>query len=162
MKTWEDRPIEIRNLFNPAFCGVILQRALKGFEEIDTKGMPYSLSLLVLPLSLHMATRRTIAAHPRTHLLSTIEANPHLRVDFDSRVRDLLPFTHEAFGLLAQHGCIAVSDDGTIRTIEKSLRSTITGTPESRSCQRVARTVGREFAHIGDRATVYTTLGIRP
>ncbi|WP_234407760.1 three component ABC system middle component [Morganella morganii] len=30
------------------------------------------------------------------------------------------------------------------------------------SCQRVARYIGKEFARIADRVTVYTTFGIRP
>jgi hypothetical protein len=42
------------------------------------------------------------------------------------------------------------------------VRKTVSGTAETISCQRVARIVGREFARIADRATVYTTFGIRP
>jgi hypothetical protein len=53
MKPWNQRPFEVRNLFNPAFCGMVLFRALHGFEEEDPAGMPFSLSLLVLPLCLH-------------------------------------------------------------------------------------------------------------
>jgi hypothetical protein len=162
MKMWTERPIEIRNLFNPAFCGVVTHRAIKAFEAIDPRGMPYSLSLLVLPLSLHLDTRETFARQPRTHLLSTIGANPQILVDFDTRVRDLLPFTHEAFGLLAQQGCIEVTSHGTMRTVKRTIPTKITGTPESVRCQNVARMIGREFAKIGDRATIYTTLGIRP
>ena len=49
MKRWDQRPFEIRNLFNPAFCGLVLSRALHGYEEEDARGMPFSLTLLVLP-----------------------------------------------------------------------------------------------------------------
>lgn len=162
MKSWVDRPIEIRNLFNPAFCGVVLHRAVKGFEEVDPDGMPFSLSLLILPLSLHRDTRETIASHPRTRLLSSIEANPHLLIGFDTRTRDLLSFAHEAFGLLMAHGCLITTPDGKLRTLKRTMRSQVNGTDESVACQMVARIVGREFARIGDRATIYSTLGIRP
>ena len=57
MKRWDERPIEIRNLFNPAFCGLLLFRALCGFEEEDNSGMPFSLTLLILPLSLQKDSR---------------------------------------------------------------------------------------------------------
>ena len=50
MKRWDQRPVEIRNLFNPAFCGLVLSRALHGYEDADARGMPFSLTLLVLPL----------------------------------------------------------------------------------------------------------------
>jgi len=59
MKTWNERPFEIRNLFNPAFCGVVLLRAFQGYEEEDASGMPFSLALLVLPLCLHKDSRRS-------------------------------------------------------------------------------------------------------
>ena len=62
MKRWDQRPFEIRNLFNPAFCGLVLFRALHGYEEEDARGMPFSLSLLVLPLCLHKDSREVIAS----------------------------------------------------------------------------------------------------
>lgn len=31
MKTWDQRPREVRTLFNPAFCGLVLARAIEGF-----------------------------------------------------------------------------------------------------------------------------------
>jgi hypothetical protein len=49
MKRWDQRPFEMRNLFNPAFCGLVLFRAMQGYEEEDPNGIPFSLSLLVLP-----------------------------------------------------------------------------------------------------------------
>lgn len=42
------------------------------------------------------------------------------------------------------------------------VRKTIGGTQESVACQRVAAFLGKEFARIGDRGTIYTTLGVRP
>ena len=52
MKRWDQRPFEVKNLFNPAFCGLVLFRALQGYEEENPDGMPFSLALLVLPLCL--------------------------------------------------------------------------------------------------------------
>ncbi len=162
MKRWDQRPFEIRNLFNPAFCGLVLFRALQGYEEEDARGMPFSLSLLVLPLSLHKDSREVIASSPRRYLLKTTEKNQQLMVDFADRVIRMLPYAFEGFGLLMERGCIAISDEGRIQTVPKTVRKTITGTNETVSCQKVARIVGREFARIADRVTVYTTFGIRP
>ena len=74
----------------------------------------------------------------------------------------ILPYTFEGFGLLMERGCMSVSDDGRIRTLPKKVRKTVDGTAETVACQKAARIVGREFARIADRATVYTTFGIRP
>lgn len=162
MKRWDQRPFEIRNLFNPAFCGLVLFRALHGYEEKDARGMPFSLSLLVLPLCLHKDSRKVIASSPRSYLLKTTEKNQQIMVGFADRVTQMLPYAFEGFGLLMERGCIAIADDGRIQTVTDKVRKTVNGTDETVSCQKVARIVGREFARIADRATVYTTFGIRP
>lgn len=162
MKRWDLRPFEIRNLFNPAFCGLVLFRALHGYEEVDARGMPFSLSLLVLPLSLHKDSREVIADSPRSYLLKTTEMNQQITVGFANRVTQMLPYAFEGFGLLMERGCIAVVDDGRIQTVPKKVRTAVKGTDETVTCQKVARIVGREFARIADRATIYTTFGIRP
>lgn len=161
MKRWDQRPFEIRNLFNPAFCGLVLFRALHGYEEEDARGMPFSLSLLVLSLCLHKDSREVIAGSSRSYLLKTIEKNQQVMVGFADRVTKMLPFTFEGFGLLMERGCITVTDDGRIKTVPNKVRKTVSGTDETISCQRVARIVGKEFARIADRVTVYTTFGIR-
>lgn len=162
MKRWDRRPFEIRNLFNPAFCGLILFRALHSYEEVDARGMPFSLSLLVLPLCLHKDSREVIASSPRSYLLRTTEKHQQVLVGFPGRATQMLPYAFEGFGLLMERGCIAIADDGRIRTVPKRVRKTIDGTEETVACQKVARIVGKEFARIADRVTVYTTFGIRP
>lgn len=162
MRPWNERPFEIRNLFNPAFCGVLLLRALQGFEEENASGMPFSLSLLVLPLCLHRGSRETIAKDSRTYFIKTVGNHPHIILGFADRTRSLLPYTFEGLGFAFQLQSFVVSNEGRLRTAEKCLRKKIDGTKESIECQRVARIVGKHFAKIGDRVTVYTTLGIRP
>ena len=162
MKRWDQRPFEIRNLFNPAFCGLTTFRALQGYEEVDDRGMPFSLSLLVLPLCLHKDSREVVAASPRSYLLKTAEKNQQVMVGFADRVTQMLPYAFEGFGLLMERGCISVTGDGRIQTVAKRVRKTVSGTDETVACQKVARIVGKEFARIADRATVYTTFGIRP
>jgi hypothetical protein len=162
MKRWDQRPFEIRNLFNPAFCGLILFRAMQGYEEEDPRGMPFSLSLLVLPLCLHKDSREVIAASSRSYLLGITEKNPQVQVGFADRTTAILPYSFEGCGLLMERGCISVTDDGRLQTVPDKVRKSVTGTDETKSCQRVARFVGKEFARIADRVTVYTTFGIRP
>jgi len=162
MKRWDQRPFEIRNLFNPAFCGLVLFRAIQGYEEEDPRGMPFSLSLLVLPLCLHKDSREMIAANSRSYLLKITVKNPQVQVGFADRATAMLPYAFEGFGLLMERGCISVGDDGRIQSVPDKVRKSVTGTDETKSCQRVARFVGKEFARIADRVTIYTTFGVRP
>ena len=161
MKPWNERPVEIRNLFNPAFCGLVLSRALTSFQETNEKGMPFSLSLLVLPLCLHRQTRDVLRAEKRSYFLKIAAEHPELQVGLARRCTDILPFTFEGFGLLMQSGLLAVDDSGRLR-IGPGIRKKLAGTEESIECQRAAAFLGREFARIGDRSTVYATLGVRP
>lgn len=161
MRPWNERPVEIRNLFNPAFCGLVLSRALTAFQEIDGKGMPFSLSLLVLPLCLHRQTRDVLRAKKKSYFLKIIVEHPELQVGLARRCTDILPFTFEGFGLLMQSGVLAVDASGRLR-IGPGIRKTLSGTQESIECQRAAAFLGKEFAHIADRSTVYATLGVRP
>lgn len=162
MKRWDQRPFEVRNLFNPAFCGLVLFRAMQGYEEEDARGMPFSLSLLVMPLCLQKDSREAIAASSRSYLLKITEKNPQVHVGFADRASAMLPYAFEGFGLLMERGCISVADDGRLQTVTDKVRKSVTGTDETKSCQRVARFIGKEFARIADRVTIYTTFGIRP
>ena len=135
---------------------------MQGYEEGDPRGLQFSLSLLVLPLCLHKDSRELIAMASRSYLLSTAEKHPQVQVGFADRVTTMLPYTFEGFGLLVERECISIEPDGRLKTIPNKVQKTATGTGETKSCQRVARIIGREFARIADRATIYTTFGIRP
>ena len=162
MKNWNERPFEIRNLFNPAFCGVVILRAFQGFEEEDDSGMPFSLALLVLPLILNKDSREIISKNPRSYLLKIICNNPQMLVGFAERARSLLPYTFEALGFTMQLQSFKVTSQGHLKLLEKGIRKKIDGTSESIECQKISKIVGKNFAKIGDRITIYTTLGIRP
>jgi len=162
MKAWIDRPFETRNLFNPAFCAVVLLRALKAYEAEDEGGMPFSLAVLVLPLCLHAATRNIVIECQRTYFIKTIENHPEMLVGLAKRAHNLLPFSLEALGLAMQLGCFTVSKSGRLKTIAKAVRAKVEGTDESIECQKAAQVIGKHFGRLIDRVTIYTTLGIRP
>ena len=162
MKAWIDRPFETRNLFNPAFCAVVLLRALKAYEAEDEEGMPFSLAILVLPLCLHAATRNIVIECQRTYFIKTIENHPEMLVGIAKRAHNLLPFSLEALGLAMQLGCFTVSKSGRLKTIAKAVRAKVEGTDESIECQKAAQVIGKHFGRLTDRVTIYTTLGIRP
>lgn len=162
MNLWNQRPREVRNLFNPAFCGLVLARGIEGFCEKDNSSMPFSLSLLILPLCLHKRTREQIKEANRSYFTKILQEHPEIRVDLARRTRGLLPYTMEAFAYLMSSGAIDVDKSGGISLQADKVRKSITGTQDTKDCQTVARSLGKKFALINDRATIYTTLGIRP
>lgn len=162
MKTWDKRPREIRTLFNPAFCGLVLARGVEGFSAEAGRPMPFSLTLLILPLCLHQRTREILKEGSRSHLTNILQDHPEIRVDLAQRARGLFPYAMEAFAYLTASNTIAVDDNGGITLRPDQVRRAIAGSQETKDCQIVARALGGKFARINDRATIYTTLGIRP
>lgn len=162
MIDWSTRPFEERNLFNPAFCALILAAAIREYERVVVKPMPYSLTLLVLPLCLHQPTRDQILGSKRVSVLRIVALQPDLLVDFAERARSLVQYTTEAFALLASKGCITVSDDGGIHLIPRRVSSQALSTNDAEMCRNAATVLGRDFAQINDRVTIYTSLSIRP
>ena len=162
MKAWNDRPRELRNLFNPAFLGVIMLRAITEYRNESGKPMPFSLCLLTPALALHKYTREVLKKGIKTYFVKIVEDNPRLLVELPNRLQGLFPYTMDALGFLLSQGAILIDDKGHITPVDDALHATISGTQETKDCQKVAQSLGRKFARISDRATVYTTLGIRP
>lgn len=162
MKAWNQRPREVRNLFNPAFCGLVLVRGMEGFTETANRPMPFSLTLLILPLCLHKRTREQIKEANRAYFTTILQEHPEIRIDLAARARGLLPYTMEAFGYLMACGAITVDPSGAITITEETVRKSIVGSQDTKDCQTVARSLGKKLALLNDRVTIYTTLGIRP
>ena len=162
MIDWSTRSFEERNLFNPAFCALILAAAIREYERVAGKPMPYSLTLLVLPLCLHQVARDQILGSKKLSVLRIVVLQPDLLVDFAERARSLVQHAIEAFALLASKGCIEVHNDGGIRLIPRRVSPQALSTDDAEMCRKAATVLGRDFAQINDRVTIYTSLSIRP
>jgi len=162
MIDWPSRPFEERNLFNPAFCAVVLVAAIREYERVAKMPMPYSLTLLILPMCLHQASRDEILENKRQSVLRVFALRPDLLVDFAARARALVQYATEAFALLASKDCIKVSDAGGIGLVPRRVSSQQLATDDAERCRAAATVLGRDFAQIKDRVTVYTSLSIRP
>jgi len=160
---WDERPIELANLFNPAFCAVVLQNAIRGYHKEAKQGMPFPLLLLVLPLVLHASTRRALPATTRTKLHVWLQAQPEVRVGFAARARHMVPYTKEALAFGIQTQIIQILDDGSFIRIQRKLRSISWPSHlEVATCYEKAYFIGRWLAQAGEVATIYTMWGIRP
>ena len=161
MLPWEQRPFEVANLFNPAFCSVLLEEAMGGFEEKAQAGMPYSLAFLVLPVVLHKSTRNLLPRSTRTRLSTWLQRNPQVRVGFAQRARRLVPFTKEALVIGMSHGTIDVDTKGNLLCRTRSKKLWDKGT-EPYLCRKGSRLMGRWFALSGETRTIFTMWGVRP
>lgn len=159
---WYRRPIEIRNLLNPAFCGRILYTTIAEYQFKTDSSFPFPLIYLVLPLVLTESIRGEISS--RTQLTNWVQKHPELLVGFGHRTSSFIPFTNEALELLLQTGFLILTDDGrlSLNKQKKKLSKSKYLNPDIKECLRKAAHVARWFADTEKVETIYICLGVRP
>lgn len=166
MQGWSHRAVEEANLFNPAFCTVLLVKAAEEFTKKTQQPFPFALAFLVLPIVLHRGTRTALPGSTVTSLLPWIQENREQLVNFAGRVQSLRGITKEAILFGIQHETLAIADSGGIAvgTRKQSPTEKRTGlfTDEARECVERAGFIGRWFAAAGLPATIYSAWGIAP
>jgi hypothetical protein len=162
MDAWNERPLEIAHLFNPAFCGRIVCQSIEAYKkESKTRSFPFVLTYLVLPIILHTYTRSLIASSA-VPMHTWIEKNPDVRVSFAERVRELMPITQESLMFVLQTHVVTVSDEGNLDIVPKHRKSDSTLSDEIKEILKKATILGRWFARAGNTTTIFTTWGVKP
>lgn len=165
MKPWKERPIEIANLFNPAFCSSILNASVLGYNKVNNKDMPLPILFMILPIILHDPTRNALPNRVTKSLATWIKENNSIRILFYQRVLSLKPFTEEALMFSILHGWLRISEEGNLRSIknEKSIDNILKKTEgDLNSYIRHSKFLGRWFASIDAPQTIMALWGIRP
>jgi len=161
MKEWNKRPKEIASNFNPAFCGELMYYVLEEYEKVSNKGLPLLLLPLILPIILHKGTRDTIGSS-RTRMSVWLHQNPEVKINFASRVDNLLEVTLETYAFLIYYNVIEVEDGGLILKNKLIKRKKIELHEETKACIDKAKIIGRWFAKNSDVATIYFMWGVKP
>ncbi len=163
MLRWEDRPSEIANHFNPAFCSLLLSEAVSGFLQRSGRGMEYAISFLILPVVLHELTREALPRNTRTKLHAWIQNTPSCRIGFGKRVRSLKPYTQESLIFGMQRSLFTVDIEGTLITVKKKIpKLSVSEGSELNEMQERALFVGKWFADVRDTSTLLAAWGLRP
>jgi hypothetical protein len=163
MRVWQERPIEIAHLFNPAFCGLLMAAGVSGFTERDENGMPYPLSFVLLPIVLHRSTREALPNTLSTKMHPWIQQNQDVRVGFAERCHAISGHIREAVLFAGLSGLISFSADARMKPTKARLKTPAwPAESESAVCFRRARFVGSWLANAGEVGTVFAMWGIRP
>lgn len=159
---WEERPITVAHLLNPAFCGEIIRRFAT--EYIKAKGqnnsLPYQLVFLVLPMVLHKSIRESLPRTVGKNFFTWVEENQSLKMTFPDLVRRTVPYTKESIMFLSMYEIIKFNELGEIEVIEKS--KIIKDIDEVTECFKKADLVGKWLANAGSSQSIFTNLGIKP
>jgi hypothetical protein len=91
-----ERPAELLDLLNPVCCALFLRKAIDGYARESQSGLPYALSMLVLPFVLHKRTREALPARLTTTLAVWTQRNPELLLELPRRLHTLDAYYREA------------------------------------------------------------------
>lgn len=159
--TWTERPREVANHLNAAYCCSIITAAVGGYTSKEPSGMPLSVAYLVSPLILHGRTAGAMPGTSTARFSNWIYEHRWILGGFQERARLLVPFAREAIllgssqGLLILDGSRLVADDRFYQRIHK-----LGGVVSDRAT--LARRLGIMLASAGSPATIYALLGVAP
>ncbi|UKB77365.1 three component ABC system middle component [Chryseobacterium sp. MEBOG07] len=158
---WENRPEVTAHLVNPAFCSEIIRECIKAYKNEKNKNLPFSLSVLILPIVLTSKIRERLPKTKATTLHSWINGNEDLKIGFALHVNSYLPFSREAIMFGIAHDSLSIDEDGNIdiRVRRKKLKQ---NNDEVKSCITKAALLGKLFSKSGTPITIYSMFGIKP
>jgi len=165
MIPWAQRSSEERALLNPAFCANLLWHAALGYANVDSEGLSFEESFLVLPFVLHREIREELPRNIRTSLAVWLENHPFARGQISIRAKLLAPFTKEGLLFGGLYGLFQIEKSRVYpnvtqrRTISSSLRES---SNEVRECSKKSEFIGKWFAQAGSAPTILAMIGVRP
>ena len=160
---WSERPIELANLLNPAFCSIILCEAINSYQESSNTYMPYSLSFLILPIILHKPTRDLLPNTVASKFHTWVHRYESVRIGFETRAKNMVPYTKEGIIFSTSAGFLSFSDDAQLKVNQNPLGSVEWPlSADADICRKKARFLGRWFTRAGNFTTVYAFLGVKP
>lgn len=164
MIAWEQRPVEIANLLNPAYCAVLLADAVGGYRSRNNDKMPIAFVFLILPLVLHKQTREALPRTTRTDLHVWLQRNPEIRFEAGRRFAGLVPYTKESLLFGVKYELFEVDDSGALQASRNVGQQSVVGSQDTEAAviRERARFLGRWFAKTGDPVNAYTMWGVRP
>ena len=163
IREWEERTAILANLLNPAFCGEIMRRFIKAYNDKSEKKTSFLLCFIVLPIVLHKETREQLPATTNSHLLTWIDSKDALFIDFPNRVRDMKSYTKETLMFLLHQKAIQFNEDSTLEVY--SFRKKKFNGEDTEEVEHILKKVeflGKWLTKVDDIKTLFSFLRIMP
>lgn len=161
MMSITNRTPERFNLFNPAFCGVVLLETISSYRKSSEKALPYPLIYLILSVVLHEETRGAVPRHGKSTLHAWLQNCGHLKIEFPDRCKEFLEVTNSALSFLILTESVQVIDGGIHSSALKKPKGLIYSS-EMMDILKCAEILGKLFAGSGSVGTTYSMFGVKP
>lgn len=160
LPNWEERPLTVANLLNPAFCGEVIRRCITEYQKINSVGLPFQLAFLILPIILNKTFREKLPKTSRKNFVAWIEENQIIKKDLPNIIKNIVPYSQESIMFLMMYEIIRINENGNIEVVTKS--KTLNDENEVTECYKKAELLGKLFAKAGTSQFIFINLGIKP
>lgn len=166
LEIWKRRPNEEANLFNPAFCGVLVCEFVKAFAGKDKPGAPLTLVLLALTISLHQESRGRLPGSTAASFYQWVQGNESMLIEFSRRASLLKPYILEAVRFGVRSGTLAFQTGHVLGLGDQpatySPSKIQSDTEETKRIVEQTRMLGRWLAKSGEETFILSAFGVRP
>lgn len=160
--TMLDRSTEIRNLLNPAFCGLIYASLVEGYNSKSAVIIPFYLPYILMPIILHKESRLQIPSTSVTKFHVWLQGVEQIKMGLPDRTRHLRPFVSEAAMFLHGQGFIELDKKMGIKIKGQGKMSKILSKSESiTEYTRKAKTLGAMCGKNSSDLSILALLGVQ-
>jgi len=156
---------EERNLYNPAYVGVILYHSIRECQSKNITGLHCTLAYLVIPIALSSGYSSLLPATISTPIAGwAAEAEGHL-VGFSKSVESYIDIVNAAIAYLLELEAIVLTEDGFYRVDNDQIAkfpSMINNNAIFKYSYQSAGFLGRWFASASSVEIIYTHFGVTP
>jgi len=161
---WADRPTEEARNLNPAFCAELIARTVGEFHKSRQLSLSIAIAFLVLPLTLHKATRDALPGRANAAFAAWIAENSSLLAEIPLRVNVLRPISREALLFAIRHRLLAIYEGGLVpgtKPVRLAFKP-IPSTDDVTETRAAAGLLGRWFAAQATNGAVMQGVGLSP
>jgi hypothetical protein len=153
---------EERNLYNPAFAGLLVARAVQGHERENGPGCHVLLATLAPVMALTAPVRTVLPKSVSSTTVNWIERESAARVHVRQAAPLLGPLVREGLLLSLRAGVLVLDEQHLVHSTQRVPKKITGDTPEVVQIQRASLFLGRWLSRAGDLPTIFTLLGVRP
>ena len=153
------------NLFNPAYCGVLIYEAIRQYQSIDPGGMHCLLPYLVIPMSTSSEICHLLPSSTRSPLAGWAVDNEGSLISLAEMAASFMPIVDQAIYFLFEKKAISISEGGCFAIQDGAIAANpilIKSNKNSLLNYKSAGFIGRWFAATSSVENIFAHLGVKP
>jgi len=157
MQYLQETPYDLRILFNPPYCGLVIVSFIEHYTSKTKKEFPPSLLFLILPLTLNKQYLELFSKNPKQNLYQIVEKNSEKFFKIPNIIENYIEITNETIFFLTESNVLSFIDEKIIIN-KKNIK--ITSSINHVDLKGI-KSVSNTLAKINDIPSIFLTLGVK-